>query len=119
TAPLADGVLKSDDGQVLDWFFDREPVPGVPGMQAFLEPIADQWRDLLLRAIFYLAGSQKVPLPLLWYYPAGRPALGHLSHDTDGNDAPSGWELLDVLRGAGARSTWCVILPGYDGALFS
>src|SRR6185369_3421184 len=27
TSPVNDGVLKSDDGAVLDWIFDREPVP--------------------------------------------------------------------------------------------
>ena len=51
TAPNADGVLKIGDGGVLDWILDRKPVPGIPGLSAFLVPIADRWRDLPIRAI--------------------------------------------------------------------
>jgi hypothetical protein len=119
TAPNADLVLKSGDGGVLDWHFDRQPVPGVPGLKAFLEPVADQWVELLLRGLFYLAAAQELALPLLWYYPRNLPALGHMSHDTDGNDPEKAVRLLEVLRGAGARSTWCVILPGYPADLIA
>lgn len=113
TAPVCDGVLKSGDGGVLDWLFDRQPVPDVPGLSAFLQPIADQWRELLLRAVFYLAETLHVALPVLWLYPRSLPALGHLSHDTDLNEPERAAQLLDVLETAGVRSTWCVILPGY------
>ena len=113
TAPVSDGVLKSDDGAVLDWAFDRQDVPGVPGYRAFLEPVADQWRDLLLRAVFYLAQRQRLVLPLLWLYPRNLPAIAHLSHDTDGNTPAEGRRLLEVLKEIDARSTWCVIAPGY------
>ena len=37
-------------------------------------------------------------LPLLWYYPRHLPALGHLSHDTDGHNAELGQRLLEVLQ---------------------
>src|SRR5690606_10050949 len=88
--PRSDGVLKSDDGAVLDWYFDSQEVPGAPGLQGFLQPVADQWRELILRAIFYLAETQRVTLPVLWLYPRNLPALAHLSHDTDGNDLALG-----------------------------
>ena len=114
TAPIEDEMLKSGDGGVLDWLLDREPVPDVPGLSAFLQPVADQWRELLLRAVFHLATAQNVTLPVLWLYPRSVPALAHLSHDTDGNDPAKAWRLLEVLRVAGVNSTWCVILPGYD-----
>jgi len=119
TGAVSDGVLKTDDGQVLDWLLDREEVPGAPGLRAFLRPVADQWRDLLLRAIFHLASTQGVPLPLLWYYPRGLPALGHLSHDTDGNDPELARALLETLDRAQARGTWCVIRPGYEPAVIA
>ncbi|MCW3098103.1 MAG: hypothetical protein JWL77_3721 [Chthonomonadaceae bacterium] len=113
TAPVTDGVLKSDDGAVLDWIFDRQEVPGIAGFRAFLRPIADAWRDLLMRALLYLAQRQQLALPVLWFYPRDLPAVVHLSHDTDGNAVPEGTRLLEVLKEIDARSTWCVIPPGY------
>src|SRR5262249_6131825 len=77
----------------------------------------DAWRELLLRALFYLAAEAELPLPLLWLYPRNLPALGHLSHDTDGNEPAKGERLLEVLNQAQVRSTWCVILPGYPAPL--
>jgi peptidoglycan/xylan/chitin deacetylase (PgdA/CDA1 family) len=117
TAPVADSVLKTDDGQVVDWIFDRELVPGVEGLQLFLTPIADAWREIVLRSIFYLAREGGVSLPLLWLYPRQLPAIGHISHDTDGNDPAKARMLLETLKQAGIKSTWCTILPGYDRAL--
>src|SRR5205814_8812796 len=49
SAPIADDVLKSGDGGVLDWCFYRQPVEGVTDLHAFLQPVADQWRALLFR----------------------------------------------------------------------
>jgi len=73
--PDTDGVLKSDDGFVLDWHFDRQPVPHVPGYSAFLQPIADQWREVVVRALLQLATESRVALPVLWYYPRSLPAV--------------------------------------------
>lgn len=117
TAPICDEMLKTSDGGVLDWWFDRQPVEGVPGFSAFLHPIADIWREVVIRAILYLAKMQKVALPILWLYPRNLPALAHLSHDTDGNDPALGERMLEVVREAGIHSTWCVIPPGYPQSL--
>ena len=114
TSPINDGVLKSDDGAVLDWYFDREPVEGVEGLSIFVQPVADLWRELLLRGIFYAAREANVALPVLWYWPRKLPAVGHLSHDTDMNDPALAQVLLDTLAAGEVKSTWCVILPGYD-----
>lgn len=119
TAPIGDDVLKSGDGAVLDWIFDRQPVSGVPGLQGFLRPVADLWREVLLRSIFHLATRQNVALPLLWFYPRNLPGLAHMSHDTDGNDPEKCVQLLATLEKAGIHSTWCTILPGYSFELMS
>ena len=119
TAPICDDMLKSSDGAVLDWWFDRQPVPDVPGYRAFLQPIADIWREVVIRAILYLAGVGDVVLPLLWLYPRNLPALAHLSHDTDVNEPAKAEQLLQVLQQAGIRSTWCVILPGYPAEVIA
>jgi peptidoglycan/xylan/chitin deacetylase (PgdA/CDA1 family) len=117
SAALTDGVLKTGDGGVLDWMFDRDPVEGVPGLHAFLRPVADLWRETLLRAIFHLAGELRIPLPLLWLYPRNLGALAHLSHDSDLNEPDRSRRLLDLLAAARIKSTWCIILPGYDRPL--
>ena len=108
-----DLVLKSEDGAVLDYIFDRQDLPDIPGYKAFFEPIADLWREVLLRAIFYCARELNVAVPVLWLYPRNVPALGHISHDTDGNDVVHGEMMLDALAVAEVKSTWCTIVPGY------
>jgi len=113
SSPTSDGVLKADDGIALDWYFDRQDVPELPGLKAFLEPIADAWRELLLRSIFYLASQQGISLPVLWLYPRNLPALAHMSHDSDGNDPEAARDLAKQLTTADVRTTWCVIAPGY------
>jgi len=113
TCTLVDGTLKSGDGHVLDWLLDREPVQGVPGLRAFLRCIADEWRELLIRAILHLAVDAGVALPVLWYHPRDLPAVGHLSHDTDLGEVPNAERLLGILGSLGVASTWCVIPPGY------
>lgn len=113
TAPICDGVLKSDDGAVLDWIRDRQQVPGVDGYTAFLEPIADLWAELLIRAILHGAARANVALPVLWLYPRNLPMLAVLSHDSDGNDPAKAEAMLKVVAEAGIRTTWCVMSPGY------
>lgn len=113
TAPVDDRVLKTDDGMALDWDFDRSPLPDTPSLKAFLTPIADCWREIVLKSIFHLATQLGVTLPLLWLYPNNISALGHISHDTDGSDPKLGRALLDTMAQAEINSTWCVILPGY------
>jgi hypothetical protein len=111
SAPLDDGILKAEDGLVLNWRQDRQPV--VPGSQpAFLEPVSDELREIILRSILHLAQRQDVALPVLWYWPRGLKAVGHISHDTDGNDPQKAVALLDVMRRVGVKSTWCALYPG-------
>lgn len=117
SAPLNDGVLKAEDGLVLDWRRDRlAPVAEHPPF--FLEPVSDELRELILRAIFHAARQGGVPLLLLWYWPRGLPAVGHLSHDTDGNEPAKAEALREVMNRCGERSTWCILYPGGYPAAF-
>lgn len=118
SASIADGLLKAEDGLVLDWELDRAPVPGL-ATPAFLHPVADELRALLLQSLFHVARATGSVLPLLWYYPDNLPALGHLSHDTDGHDAALGARLLEIVRELKLQDTWCVILPGYPAQLYA
>jgi hypothetical protein len=111
---VTDGVLKCDDGGVLEWCLDRRELSGHPGFNLFLDPIADYWRLAILRGIFHLAREAEVPVFLLWLYPRNLPALAHLSHDSDGNAPDRALALLDVTARAEVEATWCVLLPGYE-----
>jgi hypothetical protein len=106
-----DGVLKAEDGLVLDWQRDRQLMQPDNG-PVFLEPVSDELREIILRSILYVAQQQGVVVPLLWYWPRGLKAVGHLSHDTDGNDLQLATALLEVLNRCNLKSTWCMLYPG-------
>ncbi len=111
SAPTNDGVLKAEDGGVLDWVRDRQPLQP-DNASAFLEPVSDELREVILRGVFHAARQQGVVLPLLWYWPRGLKAVGHISHDTDGNDPQLAAAMLEVMRGCDVKSTWCTLYPG-------
>jgi hypothetical protein len=114
-----DGALKAEDGMVLDWQRDREPV-APDGAALFLEPITDELREIILRSIFHLARLQAIALPVLWYWPRGVKAVGHISHDSDGNNPQRAAALRDVMNRARIKSTWCTQFPGgYPAAFYA
>ncbi|MCU0959712.1 MAG: hypothetical protein MUF48_06375 [Pirellulaceae bacterium] len=106
-----DGMLKAEDGLVLDWQRDRQLLEP-DRAPAFLEPVSDELRELVLRSLFYVARRQGIRLPLLWYWPRSLPAVGHISHDSDGNDPPLATAMLDVVNRCQIKSTWCMLYPG-------
>ena len=111
SAPINDGILKAEDGLVLDWERDRTPV-APDGGRIFLEPISDELREVILRSIFHLARQQAIPLPVLWYWPRSLKAVAQMSHDTDGNEPPKAPAMLQVINRLNIKSTWCVLYPG-------
>lgn len=111
SAAVNDGELKAEDGLVLDWQRDRTPMTP-DDVPIFLEPISDELREIILRSIFHVARQQGLSLPVLWYWPRGLKAVGHISHDTDGNDPKKAWTSLDVMNRAQVKSTWCTLYPG-------
>jgi hypothetical protein len=82
--------------------------------QIFYHPIADELRELVIKSVLYAAQKRRLPLPMLWYHPHNLPALGHISHDSDGNNQDLAWSLLKVVRALGIKTTWCIIEPGYS-----
>lgn len=111
SAPINEGILKAEDGLVLDWARDRTPLEPDKG-PVFLEPVSDELREIVLRSIFHVAREQGIALPVLWYWPRGLKAVGHVSHDTDGNDPQKAAALLEVMDRAKVKSTWCTLYPG-------
>lgn len=111
SAATNEGILKAEDGMVLDWERDRSPMAPT-NVPAFLEPISDELRGLILRSVFHAAREQGLALPVLWYWPRGLPAVGHVSHDSDGNEPAKATALLEVLNRCQVKSTWCILYPG-------
>jgi hypothetical protein len=111
SAATNDGILKAEDGMVLDWQRDRTSM-APDDVPVFLEPITDELRELILRSVFYTAREKGIRLPLIWYWPRGLPAVGHISHDTDGNDPDRAKVLLEVMNRCRIKSTWCTLYPG-------
>jgi hypothetical protein len=111
SAPINEGILKAEDGLVLDWQRDRTRLEPDNG-PVFLEPVSDELREIVLRSIFHLAREQGIALPVLWYWPRSLKAVGHISHDTDGNEPPKAVALLEVMNRCKVKSTWCTLYPG-------
>lgn len=111
SAPVNDGVLKAEDGLVLDWQRDRTPA-APDSSPIFLEPVSDELRELVLRSLFHLARQQGLLLPVLYYWPRGLEGVGLISHDTDGNEPAKASALLEVMRRCQAQSTWLLLYPG-------
>jgi len=140
SAPIDDGILKTEDGHVLDWQRDRTVLGretrsegrefkaqhselSTPNSEQpwvfFGQPIADELRALLLQAIFFAAQQKKLPLPMIWFWQNGLPAVGLISHDTDGNEPELAKELLQMVQQLGIATTWCVLYPGgYPPSLY-
>jgi len=105
-------------GMVLDLDRDRVEVPDEPGNFAFLEPVADELRTILLRAVFCGIRHVGIQVPLLWYWPDNAAAVGHVSHDSDGGDLDKAKSLLHLTREVEIRSTWCTMAGDYDRDFF-
>ena len=116
SAPLNDGILKCEDGMVLNFELDRTLVDGKN--RIFYHPITDELRELVIKSVLYAARRQRLPLPMLWYYPRNLPSLGHISHDSDINDQALGWSMLKVVRDIDIKTTWCIIEPGYSAEFY-
>ena len=117
TTLVNEGVLKAEDGLVLDWRRDRTPM-SPDDVPVFLEPVTDELREIILRSVFHVARSQGVALAMLWQWPRNLKAVGHISHDTDGHDPAKAAAMFDVLNRCQVKSTWCTLFPGGYPAAF-
>ncbi len=117
SAAVNDGILKAEDGSVLDWERDRTIMHPDDGL-AFLEPITDELREIILRSLFHMASLQGITLPVLWYWPRSLQAVGYISHDSDNNEAAKAEAMLEVIKNCKVKSTWCIIKPGYPKSFY-
>src|SRR5690606_24844614 len=94
TALIQDDILKADDAVVLDWARDREPLEenGVP---YFKHPILDEIRIWFLKWLHQAQEKLGATYAQVWFWPEGISAIGHISHDSDGNVKEGAYMLLD------------------------
>jgi peptidoglycan/xylan/chitin deacetylase (PgdA/CDA1 family) len=124
SAPVDEGILKTDDGIALSYEEDRSlPAGRLPAdtyehvqpprpVPVFDRPLADAWREILLRILVALSAERGHALPWLYYWPAGAPAVVHISNDSDGNRDADAAAILDVWDEGGIRGTFCYLYPG-------
>ena len=83
----------------------------------FHRPQADLWRRVFLSLLLDAADAAGIVVPWLHYWPAGVPAVAHMSHDSDGNVSEYAATALEVFDEIDVRVTWCHCYPGgYDPA---
>ncbi|WP_020575571.1 hypothetical protein [Actinopolymorpha alba] len=126
SSPVDDGLLKCDDGITLSYVTDRAVPPGEATVEGefphvyppeaappmFHQAMADRLRLDFLALVFDAAAGVNLVLPWLHYWPAGVPAVAHMSHDSDGNVSEQAASGLDVFDQAGVKVTWCHCFPG-------
>lgn len=115
----AEGPTRIDviKGLALDVDRDRSPIDEEEGL-AFLEPIGDELRGLIIRSILYACSEQDIRMPILWYWPDNQTAIVHMSHDSDGGDEDLGWSLLRLTQEVGIRTTWCIMAGHYQSEFY-
>ncbi|HVX46714.1 MAG TPA: hypothetical protein VHC49_22675 [Mycobacteriales bacterium] len=133
TVPVDDDILKCEDGLALSYSDDRGQAPGTefrrpfrheypPNNAAplFHRPQADIWRSLFARVLWWAGERAGIPVPWLFYWPAGVEAVAHMSHDSDGNTDESARDALAAFAEADVAVTWCVMHPGgYSPSTYS
>ncbi|MEX2684689.1 MAG: hypothetical protein Q6373_024165, partial [Candidatus Sigynarchaeota archaeon] len=116
-SPIDDGILKCEDGLVLDWTRDRRFVSPAHKIAAFMVPVADAWRRIFVSCLEIIADRCSIPVKRAWYWPGGKQFVALISHDSDGNDEKLARHLLLEIDRAGIHTTWCVMAPGYSKSL--
>ncbi len=113
-SPIDDGILKAEDGLVLDWDKDRRPMSATERIPAFTVPVCDVLRRLFSRCIEYLADECNINVKRVDYWPGGADFVALISHDSDMNDESLGEHLLGEIDSRRIHTTWCIQPPGYS-----
>ncbi|MHA1372534.1 MAG: hypothetical protein ACTSRA_22775, partial [Promethearchaeota archaeon] len=116
-SPIDDGILKAEDGLILDWTRDRRSGSGNNDVLMFLVPVADAWRRLVRWSIEFVADHCGVKIERIAYWPEDANFITLLSHDSDGNDEKLAEKFLSEINSHGIRTTWCLQPPGYSKTL--
>jgi len=134
SAPMDEGILKCEDGMALEVDHDRAMPPGEPPLDGpyafgypppysppiFDLPQADLWVAAFTQLVWEGLDRTSSGHGWLHYWPAGIPAMAHMSHDSDGNVTEEGQAALDAFDEAGVKVTWCQVhnVRSYDPHIY-
>nr|MDO8118626.1 hypothetical protein [Candidatus Sigynarchaeota archaeon] len=113
-SPVDDGILKAEDGLVLDWERDRRVISAKARVPAFVIPVCDVLRKVLSLCIEHVSDQCTINVRRVDYWPDGASFVALISHDSDGNDESLGEHLLGEIDSHGIHTTWCIQPPGYS-----
>jgi hypothetical protein len=116
TGAVDEGILKADDRIAMDWECDRRTTE--TGMPYFAFAYADLWREAFLSVLLEAIVRSGKTLPFVGYYPDGVSHVLMISHDSDLNRNEHARATLDLLKELGINTTWCMLEPGYDKAIY-
>lgn len=113
SAVLDNGVLRAEDGTVLDYETDRCTTDGTK-TKFFGYPHSDAIREIFIRAIVQTVDARGLSTPIFWHWPRGAQSAAMLTVDCQEFER----EHVDTLRRLfsmfGTPATWMVALPGYS-----
>lgn len=116
SAPIDDGILRSEDGMALDFQVDRTSLEGeVP---FFGVAHADLLREIWIRAILEAVETSGTSTALLWRWAGGASATATLSLDVLEPEIDQVIGLQRMLQMFGCPATWLVALPGYPADVY-
>lgn len=117
SARLDDGVLRAEDGHVLDFDDDRVTVEG--GLAPFFgEAHADIVREVWLRALFESVDNSDHSAAALWVWPNNANAVATLAVDVLEFEVDHVINLQRILTMFGCPAAWLVSMPGFAADVY-
>jgi len=113
SAVLDNGVLRAEDGTVLDYEKDRCKVDGCES-PFFGFPHSDAVREMFVRAIVQSIAARGLSTPIFWQWPKGARAAAMLTVDCQEFEREHVNTFHRMLSMFGTPATWMVALPGYS-----
>ena len=116
TIELDDGVLRAEDGTILDYATDRQVVEGCAA-PIFATPHADVIREIWIRAIVESIEACEKPFYMLWKWPDNASAVATAGIDCDIPDVDTVMQIRRTMMNFGMKPAWMVPPPGLPADL--
>lgn len=112
SAILDNGILRAEDGTVLDFERDRKTVEGCD-TPFFAYAHADAVREMLVRAILFAVDQRGLSVPLVWHWPHNARGTAMLTLDCEEFEREPVNQWHRMLAMFGTPAAWIVGLPGF------